>query len=542
MRTTAALTLAGLLVLVAGEGVAGAKPPAPPGRGGSPTPAGAAAATGAAPGSASGTMTATAPGTGAAAANGAPPRPGDATTNTTQERVPDELTRTSPNGLTADQVGARAAATSYNAVAADEALRSAAARVDQAWSQFLPRLTGTARYTRLSKFTPPSLTGPVSLVGTTAPAGTSNPPTIALGEFGFVPVLDNWLLQASIVVPISDYFLRINEGYSAATHAQEAARADADAQRAKAYADGKSAFYTWLRARYAVVVAVQALNDQRTHLRDAQNQFNAGNASKADVLRAETAAAAAELQVERAKNLADLAEKQVRVAIHAKDEEPVVPGESLDGTAAPVVGNLQQMTTEALSSRLEIKSIDANAEAARRQAAANRGAALPSLSGFGDAIYANPNPRIFPQTSTWFATWDIGAQITWSPNDVPVALAGASDYSARAAALEAQRNATRDGVQIEVLQGWQAAKEAEVALDSTKRELASATEAYRVAHELFNAGRGTSTTLTDAETDLTRARLDALNAQVDARIARVRLDHVLGRDVREAIRATPQGR
>ena len=58
----------------------------------------------------------------------------------------------------------------------------------------------------------------------------------------------------------------------------------------------------------------------------------------------------------------------------------------------------------------------------------------------------------------------------------------------------------------------------------------SATEAYRVARELFNNGRATATTLTDSETDLTRARLDALNASVDARTARVRLEHALGRD------------
>ncbi|HEX4447589.1 MAG TPA: TolC family protein, partial [Polyangiaceae bacterium] len=66
------------------------------------------------------------------------------------------------------------------------------------------------------------------------------------------------------------------------------------------------------------------------------------------------------------------------------------------------------------------------------------------------------------------------------------------------------------------------------------RQLASAEEAYRVQRELFINGRGTSTTLTDAESDLTRARLTLLNARADARIARIRLDHALGRDVRPA--------
>ncbi|MGH7327370.1 MAG: TolC family protein, partial [Polyangiaceae bacterium] len=201
----------------------------------------------------------------------------------------------------------------------------------------------------------------------------------------------------------------------------------------------------------------------------------------------------------------------------------------------PLQGNPKQLESEALASRLEVKSIDANAESARKQAGVQHAGYWPVISGVADATYANPNPRIFPQTATWFPTWDIGAQATWSPNDILTARAGGNQYEAQAAQLEAQRGTVRDGIQIEVLQAYQKVQEADAALESTKRELASATEAYRVARELFNNGRATSTTLTDAETELTRARLDALNASVDARIARVQLDHALGRDTKYAL-------
>ena len=119
--------------------------------------------------------------------------------------VPNELMQVSAAGVTAEQVGLRAAATSWQARASEEQVRAAAARVDQAWAQFLPRLTATARYTRLSDFTVPSLTSGGSLVGTAAPPGTLNPtPTIALGGLTIPLVLDNFLLQAQVVVPISD--------------------------------------------------------------------------------------------------------------------------------------------------------------------------------------------------------------------------------------------------------------------------------------------------------------------------------------------------
>lgn len=452
-----------------------------------------------------------------------------------------ELVRFAPNGLTAETVGTRAAATSFTAKASDEQLRAAAARVDQAWANFLPRLTLTARYTRLSSFTPPSLGGPGGFVVTNAPEGTqllpeqpgpNAPLAFAAGSFSFPIVLNNYLLSAAIAIPLSDYFLRINEGYSAATRSEEAARFDTMSARARSYADGKIAYYNWLRTTGAVVVAEQALTDQKVHLTDARNQFTVGNASRADVLRAETAVAAAEVQVERAKNLAQLAEKQVRIAMHVGEAERFAVGENLDASLPSVGGNLADFTREALSNRPEVKSIDLNAEALRRQASAVRGGSYPSVSAFGEGIYANPNQRRFPQTQDWFPTWAVGAQLVWTPNDILAGGAGASEFEARAAAALAQRGAVRDGIELEVTQAYQSIREAEVATEASKRELASATEAYRVARELFNNGRATSTTLTDAESELTRARLDALNAAVDARLARVRLDHALGRDAR----------
>ena len=109
-----------------------------------------------------------------------------------------------------------------------------------------------------------------------------------------------------------------------------------------------------------------------------------------------------------------------------------------------------------------------------------------------------------------------------------------AEPEARVAQLRAQRKQIEDGLALEVTQAFQAIREADVAMDTSRRQVQSAQEAYRVARELFNAGRATSTTLTDAETDLTRARLEVLNARVDARVARVRLEHAVGRDARQA--------
>jgi outer membrane protein TolC len=460
-----------------------------------------------------------------------------------------ELLSAQPGGITAEQVAARAERTSFSAKAYEEALRGTAARVDEAYAAFLPRLSGIAKYTRLSNFTPPNLFGTGTgggnnTVGTTLPPGlitqqelqqpgalvSVQTPNFSIPFF----VLDNWLLQATLTIPISDYFLRIDQNYTAATRSQDAARWDVVSAKTSAAANGRLAFYNWLNYRGAVVVAVQALNDQKTHVRDARNQFAVGNASKADVLLAETKMAQAELGLERAKNLAELWEEQVRVAIHADDAEVLVPGEDLSASIGAWQGNTSQMITEALSARPEIKSAEANAEAARKQAEAAAAGRWPVLSAFGDGILGNPNPRQIPPSNVWFGTWDVGAQLTWSPNDILLANGQVNDNRARAAQIIANKGVTADGIAVEVTQDFEAVREADFSVQSSTRELASAEEGYRVQRELFNNGRGTSTTLADAEQNLTQARYDLLNAKVAARTSRVRLDHALGRDVKRA--------
>jgi outer membrane protein TolC len=457
--------------------------------------------------------------------------------------VPEELLRVSPGGVTADQVGQRAMDTSFAARQSLETMRAAQARMRAAWAGYLPRLSATARYTRLSSFDPPSFGSGGNLVGTDAPVGpitsiatptNPNGAHFAAVGFAFPLVVDNYLLQGTLTLPLSDYLLRIDQTYTAATRSAEAARYDIGAARATALTNGKVAYYSWLQARAQVIVAVQALNDQRIHLNDSRNQFTVGNASKADVLRAETAEASAELVLVQAQQAADLAETQMRIAVHASASQPFVPGEGLDAEPPPFPGTLAALLDEGLASRYEVKSIKANAASARKTAEVNLAGRYPVLSAFGDVITANPNPRYVPASPNTNTTWDVGIQAIWAPNDILTANGTAADYEARANALEAQAQVTRENITVEITQDFQALKQAEFSIGSTKRELASATEAYRVAHELFNNGRGTFTTLTDSENELTRARIDAVNAAVNIRLARVRLEHAVGRDLATA--------
>jgi len=447
--------------------------------------------------------------------------------------APVDILATGAGGLTSEEVGRRAASTSYTVVQGEETLKAAAARVDQAWQGFLPKLRVSALMDLVDLTNPPALgTVVISKAGT----GPVTNAQLAAGQLASVPLalpgtIGAYTLQATISIPISDYFLKLGQNHAAATEARDAAHYDLLSQKATSHANGRVAFYTWLRARGAAKVAQDAVSDQKTHLALAENQYAVGRASRADVLRAQTDVASAELALEQAKNLADLSEVRVRVAIHAKPGESLVPGENLDVAPPPVQGMLRSLVDEAIGRRADIKSLTSNAASLREQAKATRNAGYPSLSASGNAIAANADEGALGPSSQWIGVWYVGASLSWSPNETGTQASAGADASHRAAAVDAQIAQLRDSIEIEVTEDYQNVHQADFSIATAMRELASADEAYRVAKQLFDNGRATSSELTDAETELTRARLDLLNARANARTSRVQLEHALGRDL-----------
>jgi outer membrane protein TolC len=318
-----------------------------------------------------------------------------------------------------------------------------------------------------------------------------------------------------------------------ASRSQRAAQLDQQAARLKAANDGRLAYYAWLRAKGQLTVAERALDQAKAHLEDARHSFEVGTASKADVLRVESQLASAELVVAQARNLAELNEDQIRTAMHDPSVQRYEVGEDLRVDPVPMGGldDLGALRAEAFDQRLEVRALDETAWSLREQAKVARAGYYPRVDVFGNAIYANPNPRIFLPSNEFRASWEVGAQIVWTPNDALNASGASADAEARAAQTEMQRQVLRDSVKLEVMQAYNALREAEVAMQTTQRGLTASEEGYRVRRELFRNGRATSVELTDAEVELFRAGLESINARANLRSARASLLHAVGRDV-----------
>jgi len=424
-------------------------------------------------------------------------------------------------GLTADQAAQRAVATSADIAAKRSSLAVADSEVDATSSQFVPKLDLSARYTRLSN---------IDLGNISLGAGT---PPIPAASF-FPVILNNYALQASLTVPLSDYVLRLSSSMASANHGKTAAELDERATRLSVARDARVDYYQWIRAQGAGYVAAQALEAARGHAQDAKNAYDAGSVSRADLLRAQSQVKNAELTVAHYNNLIAIATEQLRVAMGDQPSANYDIGENilLEPPAVNLPPTAEAGYGEALEHRLEMKQLGESEASLREQARVARAANYPRLDAFADGIYANPNSRYVPPSAKWHATWDAGVALTWTPTNIFNAQANTHVAEAHADEVAAKRASLKNGLRLEVNQAMNALEEATVSLASAREGLAAAEENYRVRRELYRAGKATVVDVTDAETDLTRSRLEVVNAHVDSRIARVQLEHALGRDVK----------
>jgi outer membrane protein TolC len=431
--------------------------------------------------------------------------------------------------LTAASAADRAVRASYEAAAARSTQGAAQARVHEASYAFLPKLSLSARYTRLSDITPSPLF-PFAIAATDAPAGTVSPPTASTGPVSIAPILDNYALDATLILPLTDYVLRLARGLEAAKHGRDAAKWETVVADSRARVAGKIAFYEWIRANASVDAAKQSVTEQRAHLTDVKSQLSQGNASRADALRVDSAVASAEATLAEADAQRATAETRLRTLLHLSESVSLTTHDAVNAPLDSVARHEAEWLSEAYRTRAELHELDAAESAARAQGSVARAAYVPTVGAFASATYANPNPRYFPPEAVSHATWAAGVAVTWTPTDIPGAHASASEADARGDALVARRNALRDALAVEVVQYFESVRAADAKVVATDKQLESALEAHRVTRSLFANARATTSNVLDAETDLASARLAWINARVDALVARARLEHAAGRD------------
>jgi outer membrane protein TolC len=458
-----------------------------------------------------------------------------------------------PQGLTAEVVAKRASATSKTIAAKNAELRAAAAKVDSAMYQFLPRATLKGGYSRVSKVVNSFGSGSLLAASGTGPYtvgdySVTNPSTgdLVSGQglidengnpvsgyaIKFPTYTNTCSLSASLSVPLSDYVLRMASSIRGTKLNQEAAALNARAERAKVEGDARVAFFNWARALGQVAVTEKSLERVQARLKDTQTSFSVGMVTKANLLRMEAQLAATQSALEEAKGFRDMAAQQLAVIMHDKQADYALGEDVLRVTAAPEGESIEGLVTLAQKNRLELKALDRTTQSLKEAESVVKAGRYPRVDAFADYTYANPNQRYMLNLG-WKSSWTVGLQATWALNDILVNNSSAHEYAASRESIEATREAMTDAVQLEVTAAYTDRHKALASLEAAKRSSEASQAAYDVSIQLYKVGKATTTELIDAEGELVASNLRLINAHIDTRVAETKLSHATGRDLAE---------
>lgn len=412
-----------------------------------------------------------------------------------------------PAGWTAEKVAARAVEVAPSVKQAQATRTTAEDAAKLGVSAFAPRLDLRASYTRLSLIDPPNIPG--------------------FGEFPQYP--DNFLLRASLAVPVTDYIFTVLPSFQAAEDLARVASFQAEAESESVALRARESFYLFVRTTAAERVAGDAVMQLEKYLADLEALVGAGEGTPADVLQARSRLAEARVQRSAARGSVRVATEALRLLLDLPAGAAITIAEDVFESARPAAPDAAALVTEAMESRPEVRALHALAESNDAQVRAAHGARYPRLSVVGNVDYASPNQRLFPQVEEFDATWDLSVVLSWSPNDF---------VSNKVVADQAELERTRVDNDLITLQDMlgsaatQAASDYGVALETISAAdegVTAAREAWRVRRELLAAGEATPSEALETETALRRAELQQIDAHVSARLALARVQHVIGK-------------
>jgi outer membrane protein len=424
------------------------------------------------------------------------------------------LIASDPSALTGDEAAAHARA--YSPQIADARAVASSAHLDSALLRtgYLPVLAGFAAYNRYSKVESTFDIGRLLPDGADVPSFVIPPNTYQIGITGQYPVSDLF----AKVWPRH----RASERVAAAReHALSSTVADVDLM-------ARQAFYEYARARATLLVAEQALKQAEAQAEQAARFVEAGTAPSVQLSKADARTAWMRAQVARAAAGVAITRQGVATLMGVSATEVAGIRENVAALPPAPGAQLEQLIKHGVHHRPEVLALRALLDATTLQKRAEAGGLMPSLALAGNVLHANPNPRYVPIVTDFKTTWQVGASVSWSPNEALVSHIRKRKSDADRQKLLADLQATEDAVHMEVVKAWEEYTAAVAGAHAAEEEARAAEHAYRVSLARYREESGVQLDVLSSDLALTESRLHYVNAVIDARLSLARLAHAAG--------------
>jgi len=285
----------------------------------------------------------------------------------------------------------------------------------------------------------------------------------------------------------------------------------------------EEAYYELLGAQWLLKVAQETAKRAQYQLDLARARHDAGLVTRADVLRAETQRAEAELLLVQARNGVQISHgglaRAMGLPVHNAFEIAEIPAE-LRREELP---RIEQLLDEAARQRPELRTALAHIESSRAAVATGRAAYWPTLSA--DLSAGRKDTTFVPDRDEWsvglslnfplFDGFERGHRLQRARADLSRAMADHADLVR--------------GIELEVWTAYWRLIESAEAVEAAAKLTRSAIESVRLAEGEYKNGVVSIIGLIDAQTAQTEAERRLVQSRLDWYTAKARFERAVGR-------------
>lgn len=292
-------------------------------------------------------------------------------------------------------------------------------------------------------------------------------------------------------------------------------------------------FYQVLVNKARVTVREQAIDLLEQELESEKKKLEAGIVSNFNVLRAEVALANAQTPYIQARDEYKLSLEDFRRVIglpHKKGDETIAIELVGDLQYAPVEPDLEDMIAQALAHRPELKQLQKEYKAGRRDVWAARSDFLPDVKAFG--AYEEGTSSFGRSTWDTDEGWEAGVRGEWNIFSGFSTFGRAGQAKARRTMSAIELEEAELIVEIEARRAYSSLIEAVALAKASEKVVEQAEESLRLAQVRFDEGVSTQLDLLDSQVALTEARTNKIQALFQFNVALARQRRATGEFVR----------
>jgi outer membrane protein TolC len=269
-----------------------------------------------------------------------------------------------------------------------------------------------------------------------------------------------------------------------------------------------AAYYEVQRSLKRRDADAQAEKAMQAHAELTQKMFQVGKVPELDVLRVQVQLADLRQRLVVSENAVNLALARLRNVMGISDQEALSvepPAENLVVELVPVEPE-EELLTRAYEQRPEIAAAQAQisrAEAEQRQAAAGK---QPEVRAVGSYYREGTSPSLD------YKDWYVGVRLSMPLHDSGATQHGVKAAQANQRAAEADLEATRQRVRLDVHEAWLGVREATERIAATQTAVQQATRALEIERKRYELGMNTILDVLDTQTAMTRAQYNFIDA------------------------------